>query len=151
MSLPECISSILNQRIESPRTVFKSKRRPQGFTIEEMDTYGQKIYLRFDSGTIIQPHFWRFNLVVNRLREAEGNFIMVGSRIDPEKADTIESMLYHEALQNKYPGARLRTAAFVCDILIICGFAEYGLIENLVTGRKVQAIRWMRARANSMD
>jgi hypothetical protein len=67
---------------------------------------------------------------------------MIGSRIDPEKADTIESMLYQEALQKKYPGARLRTAAFVCDILVICGFAEYGLMENTETGRRVQAIRW---------
>ena len=100
--------------------------------------------MRFDSGTLIHLHFWRFDLVVDILREAEGEFVMIGARIDPEKANTIESKLYQEALLINYPGARLRTAAFVCDILVACGFAEYGLTENPMSGRNVQAIKWKK-------
>ena len=72
---------------------------------------------------------------------AEGKFVMIGSRIEPKKSNTIEWWLYQKAIDSGYPAARLRTAAFVCDILVLCEVAEYGLIRNEKTGRYVQAIR----------
>jgi len=130
-------------RKDSPRTFFESRRRPQGFTIIRVDRHDLKLVISFDSGTELQLHFWRFNLVIDRLIDAKGQYVMIGSRIDPDKADTVESLLYQEAMENGYPGARLRTAAFVCDILVLCGFAEYGYTTNPDTGRTVQAIKWI--------
>ena len=141
MSLSDCVTKKIGQHFESPRKDFGFRMPPQGFTIEGLDIDGQKVDIRFDSGTPLGLHFWRFNLVIDILREAEGNFVMIGSRIEPKKSDTIEWWLYKKAIESGYPAARLRTAAFVCDILVLCEVAEYDLIRNEKTGRTVQAIR----------
>jgi len=142
--LPECISRMVGQHIESPRKEFSGKWMPQGFLIEKLDEEGQKVVIRFDSKTRLELHFWRFNLVYNILHEANGNYVAVGSRIDPEKTETIESRLYEEAKKMNYPSARLRTAAFICDLMVLCKIAQYGVIRNPETGRTVQAIRMLK-------
>ena len=143
MSLSDCITIKIDQHYESPRKDLGFGRPPQGFTIKRLDVDGQKVDIRFDSGTPLGLHFWRFNLVIDILREAEGKFVMIGSRIEPKKSNTIEWWLYQKAIESGYPAARLRTAAFVCDILVLCEVAEYGLIRNEKTGRYVQAIRYI--------
>ena len=138
---PNCISKMVGRHFESPRKIFSDKRIPQGFLFKKMGVEEQKVAIRFDNNTHLALHFWRFNLVYGILRGANGTYIALCSSLDSEKSETIESMLYEEAKRMKYSYARLRTAAFVCDFLVLCNIAQYGVINNPATGRSVQAIR----------
>jgi hypothetical protein len=51
-------------------------------------------------------YFWWFNLVHNILKNAKEDYVAIGSRLDPEKAYTIESALYEEAKMKNYSSAR---------------------------------------------
>jgi len=75
------------------------------------------------------------------LRKAGKQYITVGTRINPEHTDTIQGSLYNEAIKNNYGYANLRIASYVCDMIVLCGYAEYGYTNNTHTGRTVQGIR----------
>jgi hypothetical protein len=77
------------------------------------------------------------------LKNAKGDYVAIGSRLDPEKANTIESGLYEEAKVKGYSSARLKTAPHLCDLFVLCKAAQYGTVENPKTGRTVQAIRML--------
>ena len=141
--LPQCIAKMVGLHLDSPRRYFSENTIPQGFTILKMDEGGQKVAIRFDSGTRLDLHFWRFNLVYNVLKNANGEYVAIGSKFDPEKEDTIESRLYEEAKEKKYSSNRLKTAPFLCDIFVLCKIAQYGTIKNPKTGRTIQAIRML--------
>ena len=70
----------------------------------------------------------------------KGNYLKIGSEIHPEKNESIESSLYWFANENSLPSARLRTVLFVCDLLVLCGFVEYGYLDG-EKGRRVQAVK----------
>jgi hypothetical protein len=122
---------------------FSEKRAPQGFTILKMDEENQKIVIKFDSGTRLDLHYWRFNLVHTILKNAKGEYVAIGSRLDPETEDTIESRLYEEAKEKNYSSARLKTAPFLCDLFVFFKIAQDGTIEKLRTLKTVQAIRML--------
>lgn len=138
---PQCIGKMVGHHLESPRRCFSENPVPQGFTLVKIDEESQKVVIRFDSGTRLDLHFWRFNLVYTILKNANGEYVAIGSKFDPEKEDTIESKLYEEAKLKNYSSARLKTAPFLCDLFVLCEVAQYSTIKNPKTGRTVQAIR----------
>jgi hypothetical protein len=130
---------MVGELYESPRSFFGRKRGPQGFRVREVNEESQQVSIQFESGTLLYLHFWRFNHVIDLLTE-KNDYLKIGSRIDPEKTDSVESSLYWYAVNNELPSARLRTAPFVCDLLVLCGYAEYGYLDG-ERGRRVQAIK----------
>jgi hypothetical protein len=52
-----------------------------------------------------------------------------------------QGAMYSEAAKKGYPYANMRMASFVCDLIVHCGYAEYGYTVNQRTGREVQGIR----------
>ena len=141
--LPQCIAKMVDHNMESPRRCFSENPVPQGFTVLKMDEEAQKVVIRFDSGNRLDLHFWRFNLVHGILKNANGEYVAIGSRFDPEKAETIESRLYEEAKKMGYHSARTKTAPHICDFFVLCKFAQYGKIKNPKTGKTIQAIRML--------
>jgi hypothetical protein len=140
MSLLKCLTKKIGTKYSSPREFFGYKRKPQEFVIKEVSEEKQRVVLQFESGTNIPLGYWRFNHVINLLVKKKGEFVRIGSKIDPEKESSIESSLYWHAIENELSAARLRTAPFVCDLLVLCGYAEYGYKEGK-RGRSVQAIK----------
>ena len=65
----------------------------------------------------------------------------IGSSLHPEYTDNIEGSLVSEAIKKGDLSARLRTAPFVCDLIVLCGYTEYRYTTNPRTNRKVQGIR----------
>jgi hypothetical protein len=139
MSLLNCISEMVGGFYESPRSFFGRKIKPQGFRVQEISEESQRVIIQFESGTSLYLHLWRFNHVIDLLIDKDG-LVKIGSRIDPEKTDSVESSLYWFAVKNELSSARLRTAPFVCDLLVLCGYAEYGYLEG-EHGKPVQAVK----------
>ena len=140
MGLPECIKSLVGKWIIPPRNeVFDVE--PQRYRVEKMDDYGLFIEIMFESGTRLRIHYWRFNHVIDMLLDADGDYLVVGTRIDPDDYDTVQGSMYQEALKNDYVQANMRMASFVCDFIVLCGYGEYGATINPSTGREVQGVR----------
>lgn len=106
-----------------------------------MDNFDMFVEIIFESGTSLRVHYWRFNHVIDMLNKAGVNYIPVGTRINPEYTDTIQGSLTHEATRKGYRYANMRMASFVCDFIVLCGYAEYGYTVNLRTGRECQGVR----------
>jgi len=135
LSLPDCLKEYVGNWIVSPRDeVFGTG--PQKYLLSRMNDKDQYVEIRFESGTALRLHYWRFKKVVDILSEANGKYVMVGSRINPDDETTIEGLLVKEALMRGYRYAKLRTAAFVCDLIVLCGYAQYGYTQNPETSRR---------------
>jgi hypothetical protein len=140
MSLPECIENLVGKWITSPRNEAFDVEA-QRYRIKNMDDYGQFLEILFESGTLLRIHYWRFNHVIDMLLNTSEDYLVVGTRIDPDDYSTVQGSMYQEAIRKGYVQANMRMASFVCDIIVLCGYAEYGITINLSSGRKVQGIR----------
>jgi len=140
MELYECLSKYVGKWITPPRNEsFNILAQRYILTIKnDEENY---IDLRFESGNPIRLHYWRFNHVVDLIEQTHGEYIPIGSSLNPQHNDNIEGSLFKEAKDNKHRYANLRTAPFICDLIVLCGFAEYGNTVNPRTRRKVQGIR----------
>ena len=142
MGLPDCLRNNIGQWIVSPRgEIFDTDS--QKYQLTRMSDEDQYVEIRFESGITLRLHYWRFNLVIDILSQVKGEYLMIGSRINPDDLTTIEGELVREALTKGYKYAQLRTAAFVCDLIVFCGYAQYGYMINPKTDRKVQGIKWI--------
>ena len=140
LGLPTCLKELTGKWIVSPRNeIFRTVA--QNYLLTRIDDEAQYVEIRFESGTNLRLHFWRFNLVIDIISEAAGECVMLGSRIEPYDQKTIEGRLFNEASEKGYKYAKLRTAAFVCDLIVLCGYAQYCHMINVKTGRKVQGIK----------
>lgn len=140
MGLPDCLSKLMGKMVTPPRNkAFNIEA--QRYLIIKMNEPAQGVDCRFESGTPIRLHYWRFNHVIDMLNKTKTEYIPIGSSYNPEKTYTIEGSLMKEAKEKGYPSAGLRTAPFVCDLIVHCGYAEYGYTKNPKTDRKVQGIR----------
>ena len=145
MGLLECLKEYEGKWITPPRNeVFNVNA--QRYQIIKVNEDSQGVDCKFESGTPIRLHFWRFNHVVDILNAAKGEYVQVGSSLNSEYDDTIEGGLVKKAVEEGYLSAGLRTAPFVCDLIVQCGYAEYGVTVNPRTGRKVQGIRRIKKR-----
>ena len=143
MGLHDCLQLYIGKRITSPRKrAFKVKA--QSYVLTKRVDEEQYLEIRFESGTPLRLHYWRFNLVIDLITEAKGEYVMIGSRINPQETHTIEGRLVKKAREEERPYANLRTAAFVCDLIVLCGYAEYGYMKNPKTGRRVQGVRLIK-------
>jgi hypothetical protein len=140
MSLPECISKLVGTWVTPPRNEsFDSDA--QRYLVKKMDDHGLFVEIVFESTTALRVHYWRFNHVIDMLDNAGGEYLVVGTRIDPDDYETVQGSLYHEAMKKNYSYANMRMASFVCDFLVLCGYGEYGYTVNPSSGREVQGIR----------
>ena len=140
MGLHDCFQSYIGKWIAPPRNkVFKIEA--QSYLLTKMVDEEQYLEIKFESGTPLRLHYWRFNLVIDILTEAKGEYVIIGSRINPQETHTIEGSLVCEAHEKGYPYANLGTAPFVCDLIVLCGYAIYGYMNNPETGRRVQGVK----------
>ncbi|MHA1972500.1 MAG: hypothetical protein ACTSW1_05895 [Candidatus Hodarchaeales archaeon] len=140
MGLPDCLSELVGKWVTPPRNeVFNIEA--QRYLIIRMNEPAQGVDCRFESGTTIRFHYWRFNHVIDMLNKTKTEYIPLGSSYNPDQKETIEGSLMKEAKEKGYPSAGLRTAPFICDLIVLCGYGEYGYTRNQKTGRKVQGIR----------
>ena len=140
MSLPDCLSAYIGKWITPPR-IKAFNTRAQKYKLVKMNESENYLEIKFESGTVLRLHYWRFNKVIDVLTKAGERYVQVGSKIYSESTDTIEGILRREALLMVYPYANLRTAPFVCDLIVLCGIAQYGYTVNPRTLRKVQGVR----------
>lgn len=140
MSLAECLRKYVSKWITSPR-IEAFKTDAQKYLLTKMNENENYLEIKFESGTKLRVHYWRFNHIIDLLDKAKNQYIPVGTRINPEYTDTIQGSLYHEAIKNNHGYANLRIASYVCDMIVLCGYAEYGYTTNQRTGREVQGIR----------
>lgn len=140
MGFHDCFVEYVGKWIIPPRNEAFNEAA-QSYLFTKMLDEEQYIEVRFESGTPLRLHFWRFNHVIDILTEKRGEYVMVGSRINPQETHTIEGSLVCEAHERNYPYANLRTAPFVCDLIVLCGYAEYGYMINPETGRRVMGIK----------
>ena len=140
MGLSNCLSKYVGTWITPPRNKAFNIQA-QKYHLNKMNHDEDYLEIQFESGTILRVHNWRFNHVIEMLRKAGKQYITVGTRINPEHADTIQGSLYNEAIKNNYGYANLRIASYVCDMIVLCGYAEYGYTTNPHTDRTVQGIR----------
>ena len=138
-NLSKCLANFLGTWMEPPRNeVFNSNA--QKYRLNKMDDVEKYLEIQFESDTKLRIHYWRFNHVIDMLLESNDYFI-VGTRINPDDFGTIQGSLYNEAIKNGYAYANLRIASYVCDLIVVCGYAEYGYTKNPKSGRTVQGIR----------
>ena len=132
--LLDCLRKIKGENIKPDRPRSKS------FNIEEIDEGSQHVRIRFESGTPLYLHFRVFNAVIEYLVENHDRFVRIGATIQTsEDRDTIEWVIQ----QTDGSLSHTRRAPFVCDLLQICGFVEYGFALNPYSGRMNQAVKWL--------
>jgi len=106
MGLHDCLQLYIGKRITSPRKrAFKVKAL--SYVLTKIVDEEQYLEIRFESGTPLRLHYWRFNLVIDILTEAKGEYVMIGSRINSQETHTIEGSLVCEAHEKGYPYANL--------------------------------------------
>ncbi|MHA1972657.1 MAG: RusA family crossover junction endodeoxyribonuclease [Candidatus Hodarchaeales archaeon] len=141
--MPDCLKNYEGKWITPPRNdAFNIQA--QKYRIVKLNDEAQGLDCVFENGTPIRLHYWRFNHVIDMLREANGSYVPIGSSLNPEYNDNIEGSLGKKARDQGYPSAGLRTAPFVCDLIVLCGYAEYGYTINPRTDREVQGIKLRR-------
>ena len=143
MELQACFRELIGKWVTPPR-IEAFQIGAQKYLLISMNDEEKFIEIKFESATRLRLHYWRFELILNYLSQANGRFIMIGSKVYPETNTTIEGMMVDEARTKGYKYANLRTAPFVCDMIVLCGYAEYGYMVNQKTGRRVQGIRWIK-------
>lgn len=141
-SLVKWLKSNQNRSFESPRrTIFK--RQTQRFKIIEVNEAKQFIEIEFSKQyTVLRLEFWRFETALEILSKNRGKWTRLGTRIYADDPDTIEWQIQKKAKQihpNRH--VDLKSAPHICDILILCGIAEYGRAINPITKRENQAVR----------
>jgi|GEM_PF-6169832 len=147
-TLLEWMNNNIHRDLVSPRIhAFKENRRVQNFEIVEVNERDRRIRIEFaDKGTPLYLEFWRFEKVLEILKESRPKFVRLGSRFAAEDHSTIERQLQDLARKYLKRKADLKTAPHVCDIIVLTGLAEYGYEQNPTTLRKNQAIRVKKSR-----
>lgn len=128
--------------LESPRrTIFNTQT--QRFKIIEVNEAKQFIKIEFSKQyTDLRLEFWRFETALEILSKNRGKWTRLGTRIYADDPDTIEWQIQKKAIQihpNRH--VDLKSAPHICDILALCGIAEYGRAINPRTKRGNQAVR----------
>lgn len=83
-------------------------------------------------------YFWMFDRTLAYLRKNRVRAIRLGSKVQPPyEPDTIEEQIWKD--ENDI--SPYKAAPHVCNILALAGLVEYVLVENPVTGRRVQAVK----------
>lgn len=132
--LLEYLQRIKGEKIRSDRP------RSQSFSVVDVDERKQHVMIRFESGTSLYLHFRVFNAVIDYLVENQNRFVRIGATNKVSKdRDTLEWVIQ----QTDGSSTHTRRAPFVCDLLQVCGFVEYGFALNPYSGRMNQAVKWV--------
>lgn len=142
-------NGFLEWLISNRNKIFKSPRgkifgtNPQSFEITRVDTIKGIVGLEFKkSFNLLGLEFWRFETALSLIKKGQKEWVRLGTRYDSDDPNTIEY-----AIQNKsremHPNREfdLKSAPYICDLLVLAGLAEYGKVINPITDRKNQAIK----------
>lgn len=138
--LGKCLSNFIGKWITPPRNI-EFNVNAQKYKLLKKNNGENYLEIQFESGTKLRVHYWRFNHVIERLIKSGNQYIPVGTKIDQTDNTTIQGSLRHEAIEKGHGYANLRIASYVCDMIVLCGYAEYGYTSNQKTDRKVQGVR----------
>ena len=121
----------------SPRYGF-SKRKRYDIKILSVDFRAVRIYFVGSKYQALPLCFWMFDRTLAYLRKNRVRAIRLGAKVQPPyESDTIEEQIWKD--ENDI--SPYKAAPHVCDILALAGLVEYVLVENPVTGRRVQAVK----------
>ncbi len=111
------------------------------YLISHLDTKAKALVIKQYDRHSTRLHYWRFLHVVDMLNNSNGKKIHVESSTHPRYDDTVEGSLQKRARDAPYAASKMRTASFVCDVLVLGGFCEYVSMVNPRSARAVVGIR----------
>ena len=123
-------------KLKSPRSQFDGRRK---IPFQIIDYDSEKLKIKFESGTLLPLHSWRFETAMKNLNKE--TFIPIGARISEDyESLSLEGFLIEEYRKQTGNLTHTKTAPHIADILVLAGIAELGWAKSEM-GRKVQGIR----------